>query len=135
MNSSPDRRALRSAIADAYPWVGDPELGPRAVEAGECDRCGREPRFVPTCGPVEWEALCPACASEIGAAAWCEGHRAEGRRALDAVAGLPPEWALVARLWWVATGEVRLDRLVISRPERLAAQVQAALGRGASSDG
>lgn len=105
--AAPDRRALRTALADTYPWVHDPDLGPTAVEAGECDRCGHEPRFVPTCGPVAWEALCPGCATELGDDAWCDGHAAEGRRALAAVATLPPEWALVTRLWWVATGEVR----------------------------
>lgn len=129
MAAVPDRRRLRAALATVYPWVTDTELGPRSVEAGECDRCGRQPRVVATCGPVAWSALCAGCVETVGAAAFCEGHAAEAGAAAAWVRRLPDEWAQVARLWWVATGEVRLDRLVLDHPERLAPAVQAALRR------
>ncbi len=122
-----DRRGLRAALVAGYPWVDAPEVGPRAVAAGECDRCGRHPRFVPTCGPTAWEALCPDCAVEVGLDAWCDGHEVDGRRVLAALPGLPAEWDLVSRLWWVATGEVRLHALVVERPDRLPPAVRAAL--------
>lgn len=123
-----DRRELQAALAAAYPWLEDPDVGPRAVDAGECDRCGRHPRFVPTCGPTSVEAVCPVCATEAGISLWCEGHAGTGRSVLAALSSLPEEWDVATRLWWVATGEVRLDTLVLPPAARLPAGVRAALG-------
>lgn len=104
-----DRRRLRDALRQAYPWVADTEVGPAAVEAGECGRCTRRPRCVPTCGPVAWAALCATCAVEVGDDAWCEGHRESGAAHRARARQLPAAWPTVVRLWWVATGEVRVD--------------------------
>lgn len=104
-----DRGALRTALRDAYPWIDETEMGPRAVEAGECDRCGSAPRLLPTCGPASWVALCRTCATEVGDDAWCDGHDDDGRAMRAWADTLPEEWPAVVRLWWVATGEVRLD--------------------------
>lgn len=101
------RRRLRRELAERAPQLTDPDLGPSAVEAGECDRCGAEPRVLSTCGPVRWGALGRRCAAEVGLAAWCDGHRQDGRRLLDRLPTLPPD--RVIRMWWVATGEVRID--------------------------
>ena len=109
MTEDLDRRGLRAALRATYPWVTETEVGPQAVEAGECDRCARRPRCVPTCGPVAWTSLCAACAVEVGDDAWCDGHRAEGQARRAWARALPPEWPTVVRLWWVATGEVRPD--------------------------
>jgi hypothetical protein len=103
------RRALRAALLQRHAWIAHEEIGPQAVEAGECDRCGREARLVTTCGPTSWASLGRACALEVGARAWCDGHREEAESWLQLLAGLPREADMVARLWWVATGEVRLD--------------------------
>lgn len=103
------RRELRATLLARHPWVDDVEVGPRAVEAGECDRCGAEARLVTTCGPTRWASLGRRCAAEVGDRAWCDGHADEGRRRLAHLDRLPPEADAVARLWWVATGEVRLD--------------------------
>lgn len=65
--------------------------------------------MVTTCGPSEWEAIGRACATAVGERAWCDGHADEARAWLRLLAALPPEADAVARLWWVATGEVRLD--------------------------
>lgn len=113
--TSLDRAALRRAILAAYPWVDEPEVGPRAVDAGECDRCGTAPRLVPTCGPVPWPALCRDCVAAVGGDAWCAGHAAAGERWLDWAAGLPSEWGDVVRVWWIATGEVRLSHGLLER--------------------
>lgn len=40
--------------------------------------------------------------------AWCDGHAEDGAHRLAQLAALPAEADTVARLWWVATGEVRL---------------------------
>lgn len=101
------RQALRAALLARHPWVADADVGPQAVEAGECDRCGAEARLVTTCGPGP-VALGRRCAAELGVAAWCAGHAAEAEGALAALARLPEGADDVARLWWVATGEVRL---------------------------
>lgn len=123
-----DRRALREALRQTYPWVADAEVGPAAVEAGECDRCARRPRCVPTCGPVAWAALCATCAVEVGEDGWCDGHRDEGAAHRAWAEHLPAAWPTVVRLWWVATGEVRPDEqwLRVARAD-VAADVQAAL--------
>jgi hypothetical protein len=105
-----DRAGLRRTLTTAHPWLAATEVGPRAVDAGECDRCGAAPRLLPTCGPVAWTALCRDCALVVGDDGWCDGHAGDGAAARRWAAGLPPVWATVTRLWWVATGEVSADR-------------------------
>lgn len=108
---------MLTALRNRYPWVDCTDIGPRSVVAGECDRCGAEARLVAPCGPPP-EGVCGAkpdwalgrrCTLECGTDAWCAGHEAEGEHALAWLAALPPEADDVARLWWVATGEVRVD--------------------------
>lgn len=103
------RARLRAALRARYPWLTATEFGPATVDAGECDRCGDEPRLVATCGPVAWRSLGRRCAVEVGPEAWCDGHQADAARALRWLAALPAEADDVVRLWWVATGEVRAD--------------------------
>jgi hypothetical protein len=100
---------LRAALLERYPWMSSTEMGPQAVEAGECDRCGHEARLVLTCGPSAALSLGRRCALAAGADAWCEGHQQEAEAALAWLAALPDEADDAARLYWVATGEVRLD--------------------------
>lgn len=83
---------------------------------------------MPTCGPAVAEAVCPTCALDVGLDLWCDGHGATGEAVLAAVRSLPPEWDVATRLWWVATGEVRLGTLVLPRDDRLPRGVTAALG-------
>ena len=118
------REQLRGLLRQAHPWVQDTDIGPAAVDAGECDRCGLEARMVVVCGPGAWISLGRQCARELGAEAWCEGHRDEAERALRGLLGLPAEADAIARLWWVATGEVRVD------PELAAQWRRAALPKG-----
>ena len=108
------RRALRAALLQRHPWIEHEDVGPQAVEAGECDRCGREARLVTTCGPISWASLGRVCALEVGERAWCEGHGEQAQSWLTVLARLPDEADMVARLWWVATGEVRLDPSAIA---------------------
>ena len=103
-----DRRALRQALIRAAPWLTATEVGPQAVEAGVCDRCGDAPRLLPTCGPESPGSLCRDCAHDLGELAWCVGHEDEGRDARAWAAALPDDWADTVTLWWVATGEVRV---------------------------
>ncbi|CAN5809756.1 hypothetical protein BH23ACT10_BH23ACT10_07980 [soil metagenome] len=103
------RRALRAALRARYPWIDHDEVGPRAVEAGECDRCGAEARLVTTCGPSQWSSLGRTCAAAVGPVAWCDGHADDAVAWLVHLGRLPDEADVVARLWWVATGEVRMD--------------------------
>lgn len=123
-----DRAGLRRALRELYPWLARTDVGPRAVEAGECDRCRREARLVATCGPTPWSALGRRCAADLALEAWCAGHRSEGREHLAFLDRLPPEADEVARLWWVATGEVRPDRELLAAPADLPDRVRAALG-------
>lgn len=104
-----DRCALRAALLETAPWLADPDRGPRAVDAGPCDRCGTSPRLLPTCGPGGGRAVCRTCAFELGDDGWCEGHRDDGAAARAWAAALPERWADAVTLWWVATGEVRSD--------------------------
>lgn len=104
----PQRAALRAQLRGVAPWLDEDDLGPRAVDAGPCDRCRLLPRLLPTCGPDSPGALCRDCAEVLGDDAWCDGHRDEGRAARAWAARLPARWADVVTLWWVATGEVRL---------------------------
>ncbi len=108
------RRELRLALARSYPWIDDPDVGPQAVEAGECDRCGAEARLVTTCGPTSWAALGRRCAAAVGLGGWCDGHADAAARWLTSLRALPDEADTVARLWWVATGEVRMDDTAIT---------------------
>lgn len=115
------RRSLGAALRARYPWVADTAWGPAAVEAGECDGCGAEARLVQTCGPGTGQYLGRACAGHAGVEAWCAGHAEEARAALAWLAVLPAEADVVARLWWVSTGEVTLSPdLVATQVARLA---------------
>ncbi len=111
-----DRRALRRELLAAYPFLSRTDAGPQAVEAGECDRCGEEPRLVQPCGPPPGDLPRPAgpdwalgrrCALAAGVDGWCDGHVEEAEEVLGWLGGLPATTDDVARLWWVATGEVR----------------------------
>ena len=129
------RRALRAELRTRHPWIDHVDVGPQAVEAGECDRCGAEARLVATCGPTAWAALGRRCAREVGAEAWCDGHADQARTWLRHLAGLPDEADAVARLWWVATGEVRLDPSVVEPLERAALPPAAGGVRGDGPSG
>lgn len=118
--SQRERAALRQELLVRYPWLEHLEFGPKAVESGECDRCGAEARLVSTCGPTAWTALGGRCAAEVGAEAWCDGHRDDAERALAWLAALSAVADDVARLWWVATGEVRLDPALLDGARRRA---------------
>lgn len=107
-----ERTRLRAALLRRYGWVADPEWGPSAVEAGECDGCQAEARLVMTCGPGG-VFLGRRCLGQLGAGAWCDGHADQATDAVAWVLALPPEADTVARLWWVATGEISLDRDVL----------------------
>lgn len=126
---APRRRELRAALLARHPWIDHDDVGPRAVEAGECDRCGGEARMVTTCGPTSWAGLGRRCAAAVGAGAWCDGHADRAAEWLARLAGLPAEADAVARLWWVATGEIRL-----ATPE-VEPLVARALGPGGAARG
>lgn len=120
---------LRRALLERYPWLAEVDYGPRAVSAGECDRCGAEARMVAPCGPPppgllvragpDW-ALGRRCALELGEDLWCGGHVAEGAAARGWLSRLPSEADDIARLWWVATGEITVDPALRDRAKRLA---------------
>lgn len=109
---------LRHALLARYAWLGDAQYGPGTVTAGECDRCGAEARMLAPCGPPpdglvrpagpDW-ALGRRCTLVLGEEIWCAGHTDEGAHARAWLDGLPDEADVVARLWWVATGEIRFD--------------------------
>jgi hypothetical protein len=111
--STLDRAALRRALIGAAPWLTATEVGPRAVDAGNCDRCGRAPRLLPTCGPSGADAVCRDCARALGDGGWCDGHLEEGRAARRWASQLPDRWADAVTLWWVATGELKPDPSLI----------------------
>lgn len=115
-----DRAVLRRALRSHYPWIDRDDAGPRAVSAGECDRCGHEARLVETCGPGPHDFLGRRCAAQLGPDAWCEGHRDEAEELIIWLGSLPEEADDVARLWWVATGEVQLDTSLVARSPALA---------------
>lgn len=123
------RAELRDVLRATYAWVPGTELGPGAVEAGECDRCGERPRVVPLCGPTAYRAVCADCVAAVGERGWCDGHRHDGATAIAWAGTLPAEWAAVVRLWWIATGEVRLDPSLVAL-EGLPPRVRAALPAG-----
>jgi hypothetical protein len=108
------RRVLREARPERYPWIADADVGPRTVEAGECDRCGSEARLVTTCGPTRWSGLGRRCAAHVGLRGWCDGHADDAARWLAHLRALPEEADTVARLWWVATGEVRMEAAAVT---------------------
>lgn len=128
-----DKQALRAALRAHHPWLERDDIGPRSVSAGECDRCGHEARMVETCGPALHRFLGRRCASQVGTEAWCEGHREDARSALRWLEGLPAEADDVARLWWVATGEVKLEPGLIAHSPALA-EVAAGVLDGAGED-
>lgn len=69
--------------------------------------------MVTTCGPTRWASLGRACARDVGIRAWCDGHADDAAVWLERLQALPDEADTVAQLWWVATGEVRLDPAVV----------------------
>lgn len=116
------RRRLRTVLVETAPWLANPDRGPSSVAAGECGRCDRRPRLVTTCGPGAPEAeLCGPCAVEVGVDAWCDGHVDDAEALLAWIATLPDDWPALARLWWVATGEIGLDPALLGpgRPAEL----------------
>lgn len=123
------RRALQARLLAAAPWLGSDELGPRAVDAGNCDRCEGAPRLLPTCGPGSDGAVCRDCAHALGDDGWCDGHLDDGRAARQWAARLPDRWAEVVVAWWISTGEVRLAA------DATEAAVRAALPSGPGTAG
>ncbi len=103
------RRELLGLLVARQPWLADDDLGPAAVDAGPCDRCAVDPRLVPPCGPVPWRGLCRDCVLTVGTGAFCAGHADEADDLLARARALPPTWATLVRLTWVARGEVRAD--------------------------
>lgn len=118
------RAELRHALVTIAPWIDDERFGPRNVDAGSCTRCADHPRLLATCGPATAEALCRACAEQLGDDAWCDGHRGEGRQARRWAAQLGDDWPSVVILWWVATGELRVDPDELDRHARCIGVVQ-----------
>ena len=102
------RAALRAALTSTYPWVTGTDFGPAAVEAGECDECQAEARLVMTCGPGVAQYIGRRCLQRLGRGAFCDGHAAEAAAAILWAETLPADTDLIARVWWVATGEVGL---------------------------
>lgn len=136
-----DRRTLRRVVAEMAPWTTDPDTGPAAVDAGECDRCGADPRWVTTCGAQPWPAICRDCLLELGPEAFCDGHREEALGHVAAARALPDDWATITRLAWIASGEVRagddwvtLVRNLASHREVPAALPSTTAGPGAVPD-
>lgn len=125
-----DRRALGAALATAAPWTRDAAFGPATVDAGDCDRCGRQPRLVATCGPQPWRLLCRDCLLDAGSAAFCDGHRDTATAAIAFATSLPADWATLTRLAWIATGELRADPdfLALAADELRTPAVMAVLG-------
>lgn len=123
-----DRRVLRHRLLEVAPWLARTDVGPQAVEAGPCDRCGEAPRLLPTCGPSGASAVCRDCARQLDVDGWCDGHREEGATARAWAEGLPARWADLVTLWWVATGEVRVDAADV--PED-GVELERLLGHGA----
>lgn len=99
----PPKAELRERLRREHPWLDDDRFGPRNVVAGECDRCGAEPRLVQTCGPGGGE-YGRRCATPED---WCDGHADEAADALAYLRGLPDDADDLAWLWWLSTGEVR----------------------------
>ncbi|CAN5843894.1 hypothetical protein BH24ACT15_BH24ACT15_28370 [soil metagenome] len=129
--ASPGGRAdLRRQLQGRYDWLANVDIGPQAVTAGECDVCGQEARMVQPCGPPpsslgsaagpDW-ALGRRCAEQAGVEGWCDGHRDQAVQALAWLRQLSPNADVVARLWWLATGEVRPDPQLLVTAQALVA--------------
>lgn len=103
---APTRARLRTALSQRYGWLTDTQFGPAAVEAGECDACGAEARLIATCGPGMEQYLGRRCLTDRATDAFCDGHADEAAAAVDYVSALPGDADLIARIWWVSTGEV-----------------------------
>lgn len=99
----PPKKELQAGLRREHPWLDDDRFGPRNVTAGDCERCGAEPRLVQTCGPSGGE-YGRACATEDD---WCDGHADEPADALRYLRALPDDADEAAYLWWLSTGEVR----------------------------
>ena len=125
---APTRARLRAALSQRFDWLSDTAFGPAAVEAGECDGCGAEARMVMTCGPGAGPYLGRQCLVEAGDDAYCDGHADQVRKALQYVAALPDDADLIARVWWVATGEVQVRWEDAQLAERLLELPVAAAG-------
>lgn len=141
-----ERAALRTALVARWPWVADTDHGPSSVAAGECDACGAEPRLVAPCGPAparvrqaaggrtgrglgqDW-ALGRRCLVVLADEAFCAGHADQAAAEAAWAAGLDAEADVVTRLWWVATGEVRLDPALRLAVSQLGLPVAAGTGR------
>ncbi|MDQ3710263.1 MAG: hypothetical protein M3387_13335 [Actinomycetota bacterium] len=89
-----DKPGLRRALRQRSAWLDHHDLGPAAVDAGECDRCGAE-------APVDLDLWTECYRLRL--------HERGGGRDLGLAGAVPAEADDVARLWWAATGEVRLD--------------------------
>lgn len=74
--------------------------------------CGPPPSSLVGTASPDW-ALGRRCALRAGTEGWCEGHEEEAAQALEWLAALPPQADEVARLWWLATGEVRPDPVLV----------------------
>lgn len=104
-----DRTTLRAALRVLAPWTTASDTGPAAVDAGECDRCGLQPRWIATCGAQPWAQICPDCVMALDTTAFCDGHHDDAVAHLEAACRLPDDWATITRLAWVATGEATPD--------------------------
>ncbi|HUG83349.1 MAG TPA: hypothetical protein VMM13_02230 [Euzebya sp.] len=82
--------------------------------------CGPPPETLGRAATPDW-ALGRRCALVTGTDGWCDGHRDEAAQALAWLADLPPEADVVARLWWLATGEVRPDPALVRQATALLA--------------
>ena len=131
---APSKAELRDRLRAAHPWLDDERFGPQTVDAGECENCGEEARLVQTCGPPSAAQLGRACALAAGTDAWCEGHEEEAAAALAWLRRLPPDADQIARVWWLATGEVRLgsagQRVIAALEEHQRVGAPRSLGDG-----
>lgn len=105
--SVPKRRALKQYLSDAVPWLHDVTVGPATVDAGACGNCGVLPGIIGVCGPVAFQTVCASCVTQSDL--FCDGHADVARYAETFCSALPPNWAEIVVLWWVATGELKYD--------------------------
>lgn len=102
------RRDLRRMLATEAPWLIDGTVGPTTVDAQLCGRCRTDPGIVPVCGPVAFQAACPSCVTARDDL-FCDGHQDVAAYARTFSRALPANWREVVLLWWIATGELRVD--------------------------